>query len=166
MLTHLSNLKTLDLYCNQLVKWNPCKDELFRLVNLSLTFNQFKFLPRRAFFGLSSLKNLDLSYNKIEVIENGAFDGLTNLNYLNLSENSFVSLDISVFNESDLPMLNKLDVHKFFLRANNTTVNFVNQLKLELSVDRVTNNWGSLIEKLASIGLFHLTNSNLMAIVT
>jgi Leucine-rich repeat (LRR) protein len=75
---HLTNLKTLRLDYNGFVRWSPRLDEFPSLVNLSLSHNEIKYLPSRAFFGLSALVNLDLSCNRIETIENGAFDGLEN----------------------------------------------------------------------------------------
>ena len=92
VLTHLKNLKELDLTFNQLTDVpNLCS--LSNLQILHISVNELKRIPDLN--GLFKLKELHLSNNKIEEIDSDAFDGL-NLEKLFLSGNHLEEISFGI----------------------------------------------------------------------
>ncbi|SPP76670.1 insulin-like growth factor-binding protein complex acid labile subunit [Drosophila guanche] len=105
----LSNLRTLNLWLNQINRIHPRAFQgLCALESLQLQGNKISALPDEVFSMLTALERLDLSRNKIKQLGASIFGGtlLRQLTHLNLSHNNMMELHPLAF--SGVPHLREL----------------------------------------------------------
>ncbi|XP_061111897.1 toll-like receptor 21 [Conger conger] len=123
-LSHLWNLKTLRIDCNDL-----------------------RNVSSHTFLNLTQLETLNLSINKIEIIKPSAFSGLLNLTKLVLSKNSLQNLQPKVF--LDLEKLKTLNLRINYLNSFSEIVQSVAHLHSLKELDLCDNHLNSLHHNLS-----------------
>jgi len=108
----LSDLRTLDLGENQIVKFRPgCFKNLIQLNGLRLIDNQIENITKGMFDDLPQLSVLNMAKNRIQSVERGSFDTNKQIEAIRLDGN-FVSDINGVFSQlSSLLWLNMAENH-------------------------------------------------------
>ncbi|XP_077979450.1 uncharacterized protein LOC144434815 [Glandiceps talaboti] len=109
-LSNISTLNYLHLDRNRLEGEIPFQPftELYSLIELTLSHNQFISVHPNSFSSLSRLERLDLSHNNLYQLQHAVFASLTELKRLDLSQNRFTTLPNELF--SSLKALKLLDL--------------------------------------------------------
>lgn len=143
----LNVLRSIKLRGNNITKPPKALSALLSLRTLNLDYNNFTFLPKKAFGRLPVVFNLTLGHNQLNNISMGAFEGLLQLILLDMNSNNITFIPPGAFRT--LVSLQHLDLsHNKIEKMENKTNGLLEDLLSLKTIDLSHNNIGFITKRM------------------